>query len=219
MPAPASVNWRPALIASLAALVLASGCAQQRSPGYYASNPESTLSDARSQAQGKSSGKAPSQLQLGFGDQKNPQQTADSTPAELADKAAIATTIRPLREAKTFLGTLPCLDGTPGCASRFTLTLAPDGQWRARAQPLAAANGKPTVEQGCWSVTGLQPFRILLRTASDNARAGLTFTNDNVLRVDTLNNRQPTLDYHLTRQPDIDGIDELGNTPTPGCSQ
>lgn len=221
MPAPAPLHWRPTVIAGLAALLLVGGCAQQRSPGYYASGPESTLSDARAKAQGSSTSRAPSQLQLGFGDQAKPEPSAESTPAEQADKAAIAGTIRPLREPKTFLGTLPCLQGAPGCASRFTLTLAPDGQWRARSQNLAGAGGTPapTLEQGCWSVTGVQPFRIALRSANDNTRASLTFENDNLLRVDSLNDRKPALNYHLTRQPDIDGISELGNASTPGCQQ
>jgi len=217
MPAPVLNTLRPAA-AGLALIVLAlAGCAQQRTPGYYSAERDSTLGDARAQAQGRGTGHAPSQIQLGFGENAPKRQAGAPTAAEQADKAAIAATVRPLREAKTFLGTLPCLGGAPACpASRVTLTLAPNGQWRARSQPLEG--GKASTDQGCWDVIGTEPWRIVLRAAkSETSRASLTFVNDNMLRVNTVNDLQPTLHYHLTRQPDVDGIDELNGAPAPEC--
>ncbi len=65
------------------------------------------------------------------------------------------------------------------------------------------------VQQGCWSVIGAQPLRILLQLKNDVTKANLTFVNDNMLRINMINDTKPTLDYHLTRQQDIDPIDEL----------
>src|SRR3546814_10474944 len=67
-----------------------------------------TEADAQNQAQGRSGARAPSQIQLGFGaDQKvdKPQ-----TQQEAASERAVLKA-RPLAEAKTFLGTIPCLTG------------------------------------------------------------------------------------------------------------
>src|SRR3546814_12052284 len=70
------------------------------------------------------------------------------------------------------------------------------------------------VQQGCWDVIGTTPLRIMLKLNEQASMATLTFGNDNVLRINTVNDVTPTLEYRLTRQADIDAIDELaGKTP------
>jgi len=207
-------------LVTVAALLALAGCAQQQPVSSQHRNQESTLADAQAQARGRSTSGAPSQIQLGFGENA-PKRTAQTPPTEAAeaDKAAIVAQTRPVREAKTFLGTLPCLLGGSCEASRVTLTLAPNGQWRARSQPLAAVGAASTTAQlGCWDVIGTEPWRIRLRiSGSDSSTASLTFVNENMLRVNSVNDHQPVLDYHLTRQADIDGIDELNAAKTPSC--
>ena len=202
-----------------AALVLA-GCAQQQPASQYRT-PESSLTDAQAQAQGRTTSRPPGQIQLGFGEDAPKPEAQAPTEASQADKAAIASTARPLREAKTFLGTLPCLMGGACEASRVTMTFAPNGQWRARSQPLTASGTAATTTQmGCWEVIGTSPWRIRLSTAgSESSLARLTFVNDNLLRVNSVNDHQPLLDFHLTRQADIDGIDELNAAKAPSCGQ
>lgn len=191
------------------------GCAQQQAAGYYDTPRDSTASDAQYQAQGRSSAHAPSQIQLGFGanQEKIKPQTAQDQATENATIKA-----RALTEAKTFLGTVPCLAGNACSASRVTLTLAPGGQWRSRTVMLDNPGAKNNIaEQGCWSVIGTQPLRILLQTKSEAVKANLTFVNDNVLRINAINEIQPTLEYRLTRQQDIDPIDELASQPALQC--
>jgi len=203
-------------IASIALLTLA-GCAAQQPTQQRMQ--ESTLTDAQAQAQGRATSRAPTQLQLGFGENAPRQAQAAPTEAEQADKAAINTQALPIREARTFLGTLPCLLGGSCEAARTTLTLAPNGQWRARSEPLTAAGATTgSAQQGCWEVTGIEPWRIRLRTAeSESSMASFTFVNDNMLRVNSVNDHQPMLEYHLTRQADVDGIDELNAAKVPVC--
>jgi len=201
-------------------MLVLSGCAAQQETVRY-QQPESTLTDAQAQARGRSTSLAPSQIQLGFGeDAPRREAQAASTEAQEANREAIAAQVRPLREAKTFLGTLPCLLGGTCDTSRVTLTLAPNGQWRARSQPLSGSGASATTaQQGCWEVTGTSPWRI--RLSLDNSKAStasFTFVNDNLLRVNSVNDQQPLLDYHLTRQADIDGIDELSGAAAPSCS-
>lgn len=215
------VSFKPGVsrLVAAAALLALAGCAQQQQASQQRVH-ESTLSDAQAQARGRSTSSAPSQIQLGFGQNApKPNAQAPETEARQADKAAIASQARPVREAKTFLGTLPCLMGGSCEASRVTLTLAPNGQWRARSQPLSAAGASSTTaQQGCWDVIGVEPWRIRLRTSgSESSMASLTFVNDNMLRVNSVNDHQPLLDYHLTRQADIDGIDELNAAKAPSC--
>lgn len=201
--------------AVVVAIVLA-GCAQQRPSGYYDAPQESTLSDAQHQAQGRSGARAPSQIQLGFGGQE---QVAETQRQQAAEGAG-AIKARPLAEPKTFLGTLPCLTGGSACsATRITLTLAPGGEWRARTafvdRPDASNN---IVQQGCWNVIGTQPWRIVLQLQNEASKANLTFVNDNVLRVNFIDDIKPALDYHLTRQADIDPIDELKKPAALQCA-
>ncbi len=173
------------------------------------------MSDAQMYAQGRTGTRAPSQIQLGFGDQdgKKHKPTAEPTAESSAVKA------RPLAEAKTFLGTLPCLANTPACsATRITLTMAPAGQWRSRTVMLDNPDAKNNIiQQGCWNVIGTKPLRVLLQMKNEATKASLSFVNDNVLLVNMINDVRPTLDYHLTRQQDIDPIDELASEPTPQC--
>jgi hypothetical protein len=213
---------RPALYACLAAaFVSLAGCAQQRAPGYYATEHDNTYSDAQKQGQGTAEARAPSQIQLGFGEQAR---KPGSEPARNDQQAAQASeweAARPLREPKTFLGTVPCLGGPDVCtANRFTLTLAPSGEWRARSVVMGGGNpsgGTTTAQQGCWHIIGTKPLRILLQLNNQNPKASLTFANDNVLRVDSFDGMSPNLDYRLTRQADIDGIDELHGQSAMDC--
>lgn len=221
----------PALAAAVLALTLA-GCAQQRTPGYYETPRDNTLSDAQMQARGSHISQAPSQLQLGFGDTQTTKKpgTPQAAPAAGAAGAtagqeppatdASSVTVRPLQEAKTFLGTVPCMTGGLVCtAARVTLTLAPSGEWRSRTQILDTSySGKKSVTtQGCWSPTGIHPWRILLKSEDGKQTASLTFINDNVLRINSINEIKPTLDYHLTRQANIDGIVEMASRPALQC--
>lgn len=200
---------------TLVMTILVAGCAQQQTAGYYDTPHDSTYADAQNQAQGRSVARAPSQIQLGFGQTEGKKPAAEQAQAPQAPSGQA----RPLSEPKTFLGTLPCLSADKGCsATRLTLTLAPGGQWRARTVLLNAPDSKNNIiEQGCWDISGTQPLRILLQLKNENTKANLTFVNDNVLRVNMINNQQPTLDYHLTRQADVDAIDELAGQPAMVC--
>src|SRR5690606_35943221 len=200
---------------ALLALAMA-GCAQQKPAGYYAVSHDNTAADAQKKAQGRGGARAPSQIQLGFGDNQPPKAMASQeAPAqETVIKA------RPLAEPKTFLGTVPCLSGESGCsATRITLTLAPSGEWRARTVLLdnPDAQSSHIVQQGCWDVIGTQPLRIMLQQESQASMANLTFVNDNVLRINMINDIRPMLAYHLTRQADIDAIDEITNKTPLQC--
>ncbi|MGB3289556.1 MAG: hypothetical protein WBA83_09795 [Burkholderiaceae bacterium] len=195
-------------LGALALALLLAGCAQQRTPDYYATAHDSTASDAQMQAQGRSSARAPSQIQLGFGGDQKANKPASAQ--EAAGEQAVVKA-RPLAEAKTFLGTIPCAAGAAVCsAQRLTLTLAPSGAWRSRAVMLDKPDAKNNIVQhGCWDVIGTRPLRIVLKLNEQASLASMTFLNDNVLRIDMINNATPTLEYRLTRQADIDAINEL----------
>jgi hypothetical protein len=125
-----------------------------------------------------------------------------------------------LPQAQTFVGTFPCAVESAQCqAQRITLTLGPNGRWRSRSTYLAG-NGQPAApqaEQGCWNVTGDRPARLLLLDAKNTPRAELLASANNVLTVKTYLGRAPTLAYTLTRQPDLDSIDELAKQALPTC--
>lgn len=208
-------------------MALLTGCAQQQRPaaGYYDTPHDSTLADAQQQAQGRRGARAPSQLQMGFGETEAERanrrsQEAVTAEAGSAESPESSTTVRPLLEPKTFLGTLPCVNSDANCpAMRMTLTLAPSGEWRARTVPVnAAADTSAIVQQGCWDVMGTSPLRIVLQAQGQESSTSLSFVNDNVLRVAMYNDIRPTLDYHLTRQADIDPIDELADRPALNCN-
>jgi hypothetical protein len=97
----------------------------------------------------------------------------------------------------------------------MTLTLAPDGQWRARGTPLDGTAA--TVSMGCWHLVSTEPVGIVLQTG-DQARATLEFTQSNVLRLTRLDGQTPLLESRLTRQADIDPIQELAAKPAEACA-
>lgn len=202
--------------AALLALAMA-GCAQQKPAGYYAVQHDTTAADAQQNAQGRSGMRAPSQIQLGFGQDQPAKPVAQEEAAAAQNEPVIKA--RPLAEARTFLGTVPCLSNDTGCsATRVTLTLAPSGEWRSRTVFLDNPDAKNNIaQQGCWDVIGTQPLRIILQLKNKTSMANLTFINDNVLRINMINDIQPRLEHRLTRQADVDGIDEITSTTPLQC--
>lgn len=204
----------------LTALMLLTACAQQQ-PGGHEIPTESTLSDARQHAQGRNRARAASQLQFGYGEQAH----AADEGARLDEGTAItaagagATALRPLKEARTFLGTLPCADPGGDCpATRLTLTLAPAGEWRSRTEIIdTRPSGQTLTAHGCWDIISTEPLRIVLRNTNETSHAQLRFVNDNVLRIGEYNGITPVLDHHLTRQADLDPIPELDEQPALRC--
>lgn len=125
-----------------------------------------------------------------------------------------------LPQAETFVGTIPCSSPSAQCsAQRITLTLGPNGRWRSRATYLASQGqpAAPQAEQGCWNVTGDHPAHLLLLDAKNNPQAELVASANNVLSIKAIRGRAPMLAYTLTRQPDLDPIDELSKQPLPNC--
>lgn len=216
-------NTIPRLL-SLGLLALLAACAQQREPGFYDVPRGDTTSDARHRAQGDAGTVAPAQLQFGFGadSQKKPTQengagagAADAT-GQQARPAAAGNIPRELAETRTYLGTIACPAGQQACpARRMTLTLAPDGQWRARGTPLDGTAA--SVSMGCWHLVSTEPTGIVLQTG-DQARATLEFIQSNVLRLTRLDGQAPLLESRLTRQADIDPIQELAAKPAEACA-
>ncbi len=184
----------------------------------YQPKKESTLTDAQRSAQGKRGSVAPSQLQFGFGDHQQETQEAtheETPPPSPSDLRSMAV---PLKEPRTFLGTVPCTTTTQNCdASRLALTFAPSGEWRARITPISKNQEQaPQTDQGCWHVTGTNPLRIALQGYKSGTSARLAFNNANIIHLLELNEVAPNIDYRLTRQADIDPINEL-NTDTIEC--
>lgn len=203
-----------ALILGLAA------CAKpQQSAALYDTSRENTLRDAETQAMANAP-RAASQIQLGFGDTGPADaaaQAGDTTAESLPASAAIP---RPLAEPRSFLGTVPCPSGMVCEAARFVVTLAPAGEWRARTTLLVGNEARQTlVDQGCWNIIGAEPLRIALTVhgQQDTTLADLSFVNNNTLRVHALNGVQPMLEHRLTRQADLDPIDELKSKPALSC--
>lgn len=210
-------------VAGLALLLVLGACAQpQQSSAQYDTSRENTQRDAQSHAMGGGP-QAASQIRLGFGDTGPAAPAAAPQAAVDADatvqEAASSAPPRPLAEARSFLGTVPCPSGMACEASRFTVTLAPSGEWRARTTLLVGSQPSHTiVEQGCWNIIGSEPLRIaLVHEKQDTAKADLSFTNGNTLRVNALNGVQPLLEHRLTRQADLDPIDELKARPALSC--
>jgi len=201
--------------AALLALVVA-GCAQQQPAGYYSVQHDTTAADAQQNAQGRDGARAPSQIQLGFGNNQPARPIAAEQAAQQEEPVIKA---RPLAEARTFLGTVPCLSAEAGCsATRITLTLAPSGEWRSRTVFLDNPDPANNIaQQGCWDVIGTRPLRIILVQKNEASMANLTFLNDNVLRINMINDIQPRLEHRLTRQADVDGIDEITNKTPLQC--
>lgn len=201
-------------VAPVLLVTLLGACAQQRQPGYYDTPRESTQSDAIHRAQGNDVSSAPSQIQLGFGDEST-KPTASATPESSIPTHAIPSA---LAQPHTFLGTIPCLSEQACPATRMTLTLAPDGQWRARSTMLNDAQTTLT-QLGCWAIVSEQPLRITLLMSEERTKAVLEFVGDNVLRIRSLDGQRASLDYRLTRQPDTDPITELSQNPAQHCTQ
>lgn len=124
-------------------------------------------------------------------------------------------------EAQTFFGTLPCFHPEMKCtAQKITLTLAPNGRWRARASYLEqnSQNGADQADLGCWRATPMNPPRVVLLNAQGGIRAELAMpTTGNAMRLISINGDSPNLTYTLTRQPDLDPIDELNKVAAPNC--
>ncbi|MET0185924.1 MAG: copper resistance protein NlpE N-terminal domain-containing protein [Achromobacter sp.] len=132
------------------------------------------------------------------------------------------TAARLVPQAHTYLGTLPCFGAGMQCTGqRLVLTLAPNGRWRARSsylnQSAGVSTAKPITEQGCWDATDEKPPRVMLLDNRGNMRAEFVVTANNVLRVRAIDGTTPNLSYNLTRQPDLDAIDELNGQPAPAC--
>lgn len=216
--------------------VIGAGCAKQQTSGYYDPPGESTITDAQSQGAGagyRQILRAPSQLQI----ELKPDAPIKPRPGEPLDdaKSTIASdnTTSPLPtvnartsaqnlvpQAQTYMGTLPCFAPGLNCdVQRITLTLAPNGRWRGRSATLDTEpqTTKSYVEQGCWDATDERPSRVRLMDISGNLRAEFVVTAHNVLRVRSVGGHSATLNYTLTRQPDLDAIDELSQQTIPNC--
>lgn len=228
--------------------VVLAGCAQMQQqmqqPGYYNPPPASSATDAIEHAEGPygtQTMRAPSQIQIGLKNRSadTPQAQAAATasgqapatgtagasgaPANASGVAAPpADTLQAslFPEPLTFAGTLPCFHPEMKCsAQRITITLAPNGRWRARASYLeqSAQSGSALTDQGCWRVVPQAVPRIILLNPAGNVRAELAQTAANVLRLISINGDSVNLTYTLTRQPDLDPIDELNKVKAPTC--
>jgi len=123
-------------------------------------------------------------------------------------------------QPQTYMGTLPCFSPAMQCtAQRVTLTLAPNGRWRGRTAYLDndPKKGPPVSEQGCWDATDERPPRVILMDGQGNVRVEFVVAANNVLRVRSIGGQTPNLNYNLTRQPDLDPIDELASAAAPKC--
>ncbi len=142
--------------------------------------------------------------------------TAAPAPAPAPNAAAHSLVPQP----QTYMGTLPCFSPVMQCtAQRVTLTLAPNGRWRGRTAYLEndPQKGQPVAEQGCWDATDERPPRVILMDGQGNARVEFVVAANNVLRVRSIAGQTPNLNYNLTRQPDLDPIDELAKAAAPKC--
>ncbi len=123
-------------------------------------------------------------------------------------------------EPQSFAGTLPCFHPEMKCsAQRVTITLAPNGRWRARAAYLEQSSKNSTVQtdQGCWRASAQAVPRVVLLNSQGNVRAELAMTSGDALRLISMNGGTANLTYNLSRQPDLDPIDELKGKPAPNC--
>jgi hypothetical protein len=145
--------------------------------------------------------------------------TVDSAPsAAAAPSESLQATLIP--EPQSFAGTLPCFHPEMKCsAQRVTITLAPNGRWRARATYLeqSSKNSAVQTDQGCWRASAQAVPRVVLLNNQGNVRAELAMTSGNMLRLISMNGGTANLTYNLSRQPDLDPIDELKGKPAPNC--
>lgn len=138
--------------------------------------------------------------------------------AAAAPSESLQATLIP--EPQSFAGTLPCFHPEMKCsAQRVTITLAPNGRWRARAAYLeqSSKNSAVQTDQGCWRASAQAVPRIVLLNNQGNVRAELAMTSGNMLRLISMNGGTANLTYNLSRQPDLDPIDELKGKPAPNC--
>lgn len=204
--------WRPLSYAAvLATALLAAGCAQN--PTNDGGTRASTLTDAQDHARGgRDRGHASSQWALGFGDKKT-QSTAQSEQSEKKANREVPELVNP----QTFLGTIACAPSNANCVPiRLLITLHPDGVWKLRANDTKQSRS-PVVDQGCWHKIGSNPNRIILQTQNDTVLGDMSFTNPNQLRINVFNYLTPTLETHLSRQPEVDSVTELENQTGPIC--
>ncbi len=141
----------------------------------------------------------------------------NATPTYIAG-ASVQSALIP--DPQTFSGTLPCFHPEMKCsAQRITLSLAPNGRWRARAAYLDQnnQNGPVQADQGCWRTTPMNPPRVMLLNAQGDARAEFSMPSGNTLRLISMNGESPNLTYTLSRQPDLDPISELDKQPPANC--
>ncbi|MCD8505260.1 MAG: copper resistance protein NlpE [Burkholderiaceae bacterium] len=232
-------NWSskaPTIVGLAMSALLLAGCAQTQQPGYYNPPRASSTQDAIQFAEGGVTSQtvtAPSQIQIklrpGQDGQSQTTQTAQVdglTPAgqaelqkEIGQDQAPHNALIP--QPETFFGTLPCFHQDMRCtAQQVTLTLAPNGRWRARVSYLEKqqTSGKAETTQGCWRGLQMRPPRIVLLDASKNVRAELSMTSAEVLRLRTIDGQTPNLIYTLNRQPDLDPIAELDGVAAPSCN-
>ncbi|KMJ88445.1 hypothetical protein ACH58_21655 [Achromobacter xylosoxidans] len=147
--------------------------------------------------------------------------SSGAAPAPVAPASAQSAAANSLvPQPQTYMGTLPCFSPAMQCtAQRVTLTLAPNGRWRGRTAYLENDPQKaaPVVEQGCWDATDERPPRVILLDGQGNVRVEFVVAANNVLRVRSVAGQTPNLNYNLTRQPDLDPIDELAKAKAPQC--
>jgi len=217
-----------------AAAVVVTGCAQTQQSGYYNPPPASSSRDAIQFAEGgvaRQTVTAPSQIQINLRPNQTQQvvQIADGlTPAgqtELANEIKqdqVAPQNALIASPSTFFGTLPCFHREMRCtAQQVTLTLAPNGRWRARASYMDNSQTSTTaaqLTQGCWRGLQMRPPRIVLLDLNKNVRAELTMTSAEILRLRSIDGQTPNLTYTLNRQPDLDPIAELDAADVPSCN-
>ena len=219
-----ALKFRPHLLAFLA--VGLTGCAQMQQAGYYNPPPASTTTDAIAQGDGiynNQTLRAPSQIQIGL-QQPGTANVVAAAAADTTSSAAAAPTeslqATLIPEPQSFAGTLPCFHPEMKCsAQRVTITLAPNGRWRARAAYLEQNSKNSTVQtdQGCWRASAQAVPRVVLLNSQGNVRAELAMTSGDVLRLVSMNGSAANLTYNLSRQPDLDSIDELKGKPAPNC--
>ncbi|UOD50205.1 hypothetical protein [Orrella daihaiensis] len=206
-------------------------------PGYYNPPPASSTQDAIVFAEGgvtRQTVNAPSQIQIKLRSNE-PVQSQSTTVAQAdgltpAGQSALAQKIQQdevtpqntlFAKPETFFGTLPCFHKDMRCiAQQVTLTLAPNGRWRARVSYLEnqQASGGAQTMQGCWRGVLMRPPRLMLLGEDKNVRAELTMTSSQVLQLRSIDGQTPNLTYTLSRQPDLDPISELDGVAAPSCN-
>lgn len=217
------------LLLGLASVAIV-GCADMKTPGYYEPPRESTATDAMRQARGSTSGRtlqAPSQMQIQTSRMSPKAQAnqAEKMSTQKADEQAYSLLLTQLLpKVQTYHGTLPCFHQEMRCTNQqLTLTLAPNGQWRARAQYVnprvnqGESAQKGYVTQGCWRLVPMNPANLVLLDTKGNARAEMLFLNRNNLQVNLIDGEPTNLVYTLNRQPDLDPIQELDGTAPLQC--